>query len=144
LTIVEFGLGHGNITEEILRSISDHSTLYSFEVNKDFYEYVHEKLADQRLTIINIAAETFRQHVPEKVDYVISSIPFSFMSRKKIEALLSDVYSCLKDEGYFSQVLYSKRYIKNFRSVFEESKLVRPNRFSLEHIFHCEKIGHTK
>ena len=35
LVIVEFGMGHGNITQEILRRISKNSTLISFEINQD-------------------------------------------------------------------------------------------------------------
>lgn len=34
--IVEFGMGHGNITKEILKNISNNSKLYAFEVKKVF------------------------------------------------------------------------------------------------------------
>jgi phospholipid N-methyltransferase len=56
--IVEFGMGLGNITLEVLNTISPSSTLYAFEVNKDFCEIARKTLHDKRLGIINSGAET--------------------------------------------------------------------------------------
>ena len=35
VVVVEFGMGHGNITKEILNNISQNSILYAFEVKEE-------------------------------------------------------------------------------------------------------------
>src|SRR5680860_433194 len=82
-TIVEFGMGHGNITSEILRIMSSNSKLYTFEVNKSFCEYVRNTISDDRLIIINDSAENIKKHIKEDVDLIVSSIPLSLFSNEK-------------------------------------------------------------
>jgi phospholipid N-methyltransferase len=138
--IVEFGLGHGNITNEILRTISSTSRLYAFEVNKSFCDHVRNNIKDKRLIIINDDAQNLKQHVKENVSAVISSIPFSFLSNEKGFTILKNAYDLLDDNAYFSQVLYTKFNFIKFQQVFEECELTGNKNFITEYIYYCKKI----
>ncbi|MFH4966735.1 hypothetical protein V8G61_00910 [Gaetbulibacter sp. M240] len=137
---VEFGIGHGNITQEILNSISHTSKLYAFEVNKEFCEHVRETITDERLIVINDGAEQVKKYVKGPVSGVVSSIPFSFFSNEKAKIILENAYELLENESYFSQVLYTKFNFKKFQMVFDECKLTSNKKLLTEYIYHCKKI----
>ena len=61
--IVEYGMGHGNLTREILNKIAPTSKVYTFEVNEEFCEHVRKELKDDRLIIINDGAENMKLHI---------------------------------------------------------------------------------
>ncbi len=138
--IVEFGVGHGNITKEILKNISPSSKLYAFEINDSFCKYVNETIVDSRLIIINDSALNLRKHLNENIDAVISSIPLSFFSKEKGLSLLQNAHDSMQNHAYFSQVLYTKFNFKKFQRIFEECYTVSNKKNKIEHIFHCKKI----
>ncbi|MEL6718411.1 MAG: rRNA adenine N-6-methyltransferase family protein, partial [Bacteroidota bacterium] len=82
--IVELGMGHGNITREILNRIAPSSVLYAFEINESFCEYVQESILDERLRIINDGAEHIKKYIEKPIDGIIVSIPFSFLPKEKV------------------------------------------------------------
>ena len=137
--IVEFGMGHGNITREILKSMSETSILYAFEVNKNFCNYVKETIQDERLLIINDGAQNLKKYLNVNIDAVISSIPFSFFSKEKGLRILKDSYNLMYSGSYFSQVLYTKHNFKKFQQVFEECQINSHKNTITEHVFHCKK-----
>lgn len=137
--IVEYGMGLGNITMEILNTLSPSSTLYAFEVNKDFCEKAQKTINDKRLIIINSGAETMLDYVHEPVDGFISSIPFSFFSKEVSDQIIHSSYDLLKDNCYFSQVLLTKFNFKKFTKVFDECEMKRLGNIPVEFIYHCRK-----
>ncbi len=138
--IVEFGMGHGNITLEILKTISPSSRVYAFEVNEEFCEYVRTAIMDKRLIIINAGAETLKDYIHQPVDGFISSIPFSFFSKEVSDEIINSSYELLKDGAYFSQVLLTKFNFKKFVKVFDECVMKRLGNLPVEFIYHCRKI----
>lgn len=137
--IVEFGMGLGNITQEVLSTIHPTSTLYAFEVNKDFCEIARKEIDDRRLVIINAGAETLKQYLKEPVDGFISSIPFSFFSKEVSDQIIRDSYDLLNPGSYFSQVLLTKFNFKKFTKVFDECEMIRIRNLPVEFIYHCRK-----
>jgi phospholipid N-methyltransferase len=137
--IVEFGMGHGNITREILNKISSTSKVYSFEVNKSFCKQVENEILDNRLIIINDGAENIKKHIKENVDSVIGSIPFSFFSKEKAIGIIQDSYDKLVNNTYFSQVLYTKFNFKKFQQIFNKCYIKSIKHTPTEYIFHCKK-----
>jgi len=135
---VEFGLGHGNITQEILSKIDIHAKLYSFEVNKEFCEYVQKHIKDERLVIINDGAEALDKHIKTPIDGIVSSIPLTIFSVEKQDMIMQTIKKALQPNAYFSQIMYSKRlkkYLeKNFSSVVIESLVGIP----MEYVYHCK------
>lgn len=138
--IVEYGMGHGNITREILRKIAPDSRLYAFEVNEKFCRYVEEEIRDSRLFIINDSAEHVRKLVrEEQADAFIASIPFTFLSREVGEKIIRDSYALLAVNGYYSQVLYTKFNYKKFVKIFDECSITRIPNIPTEYVYHCRK-----
>ena len=138
--IVEYGMGHGNLTREILSRISPTSKVYTFEVKKEFCEHVRKEINDDRLIIVNDGAENMKNHVKEEVHAIIGSIPFSFFSKEKGLAILQDSYDQLVDEAYYSQVLYTKFNFKKFMEVFDDGEMKKMKiNFPPEYIYHCQK-----
>lgn len=137
--IVEFGMGHGNITREILNKIGPDSKLLTFEINRNFCNYVQGNIKDNRLKIINDSAVNFLKYLDDEVDNFISSIPFSFLSKENTSIILNDSYNSLRNNSYFSQVLYTKFNFKKFQNIFDESSIINLGNFPTEYIYHCKK-----
>ncbi len=137
--VVEVGMGHGNITQEILNTISPTSKLYAFEVNQDFCEHVRQTINDKRLTIINDGAENLVKHITGDIEGIISSLPFSFISKEKREMILRDSHESLVNEAYFSQVLLTKFKSKEFQKVFTDCQILTLKGFPTYYIYHCGK-----
>jgi phospholipid N-methyltransferase len=137
--VVEFGMGHGNITEVILRKLPADAKLYAFEVKEKFCDVVRANIKDPRLIIINDSAENMYLHVKEPVNNFVSSMPFSFFSKELTDQILSQSIDALAPGGTFSQVLYSKshkkKWLKHFNSITIERVLAVPVQF----VFHCIK-----
>jgi len=137
--LVEFGMGLGNITKEILERMPKDAKLYSFEVNQEFCEKVKESIQDERLIIINDGAENIKNYVEGEVDNFISSMPFTFFSKEKTELILGTSKELLKNGGFFSQILYSKIHTKKFAGIWENYDIVKTNNFPAGYIYHCSK-----
>lgn len=140
-TIVEFGMGHGNITREILNTISPTSKLYAFEVKKSFCKHVSESILDPRLIIVNDGAQNLKKHIKGNIDSVISSIPFSFFGKEKGLAIIQDAHDLLEYNSYYSQVLYTKFNFKKFQEIFEECYMTSNKNTIKEYIYHCKKLN---
>ncbi|OYX11873.1 MAG: hypothetical protein B7Z16_17075 [Algoriphagus sp. 32-45-6] len=137
--IVEFGTGHGNITREILNTMSDSSTLYSFEVNKEFCDHVRETIQDERLILVNDGAENLKKHVKTPINSVISSIPFTFFSKDKGLSIIQSAYDLLEEGCYYSQALYTKFNFKKFQKIFDHCTLITHKNLITEYIYYCKK-----
>jgi phospholipid N-methyltransferase len=139
--VVEFGMGHGNITRQILNKMSDDARLFSFEVNNKFCEHVRQNLKDDRLTIVNDSAENVKKYVDSNVIAIISSIPFSFLSKETSKKVLTDSYEILLEDCYLSQVLYTKFNFKKFEKIFDQCEMITYSHIPTEHIYHCLKTS---
>ncbi len=139
MIFVEFGLGHGNITREILSKIHPSSKLYSFEVNQDFCQYVKERITDARLHIVNESAAQLDNIVEGNVSGIVSSIPLTMIAKSVRIEILHTAYSALKKDTYFSQILYSKRLLKLFNHTFSDVEVVKNIGIPLEYVHHCRK-----
>jgi len=138
--VVEYGMGYGNITREILSRLAPDARLYAFEVNADFCKAVKDAIPDQRLVIVNDSAENLHKHVKEPVHGFVSSIPFTFIPKETGDRIIRDAYEKLASGGYFSQVLYSAFHFKRFERVFDEcSKKGLKGHIPKEYIYHCRK-----
>lgn len=144
VVVVEFGIGHGNITREILSTISLGSKLYAFEVVEEFCEHVKTEINDDRLVIINDGAENLKEYISEPIDAVVSSIPFSFFSEEKGRTIIQHSHDLLNNECSYSQVLLTKFNFKKFQAVFEACEIINLQGFPKEFIYHCCKKNKSK
>jgi len=139
IVVAEFGMGHGNITQEILNRLGPNSKLYSFEVNPEFCEVVRKNITDKRLIIVNKGAEELNTVISEDLDHIVSSIPFTIFSKDLRKQILDISYQKLKSQGTFSQVLYSKVMKKKFEMVFDQMEEKVISKIPPEFVYHWYK-----
>lgn len=115
--IVEFGPGTGCITAEILKRARKDCNVLCFEINEDMHNYLKNNLKDKRLTLVNDSAENIKKHVKklniEKVDYVVSGLPFSNLSDRKKCVIIKETKNTLRDNGKF--VIY--QFVSSIKKV---------------------------
>lgn len=137
IKVIEFGMGHGNMTRKILDVISKDSILYSFEINANFCEYVKENIKDDRLRIINGSALDFKKYILDEVDNFIISIPFTFLKDEEAKKLVQSCFGILKEKGFYSQVVYRENtLLKAIGNKHYEKKVVKS--IINEKIFHVQ------
>ncbi len=139
VNVVEYGMGHGNITKSILAHISDDSRLSSFEINPEFCNHVQGDIQDERLRIINASATDVLEYIKMPVDYIITSLPFSFFSKTVQKRLIHDSYELLKSGGWYSQLLYAVWAGRKLKPVFDTIEMRSFPNFPPEYVFHCLK-----
>ena len=136
--IVEFGGGHGNITQMILSKMHPDSVLYTYEIEDEFLPFLMQ-IQDKRLHVIHDSAERLLQKVkPQSVDVVISSLPLTMIPKKVGFQILAKAKEALKPKGSYHQFLYTfqkGRFEKHFSKI-----KVRPVlNFPIAFIYHCQK-----
>lgn len=104
--IVEYGPGNGVFSEFMLERMTDDSTLLLVESNPDFVETLAELTADDpRALVVEDRAEhivdILEAHGIDKVDCVVSGIPFSFLGEATKHELLTRTRNVLSDDGKF-------------------------------------------
>lgn len=136
--IVEYGAGHGNVTQRILDKMHPDSKLYAFEINNDFCKTL-SLIKDDRLIIINGSAEKIEDHIKEPVDCIISTLPFSLIPKNKLTEILENSYEKLKKNGSMSQILYSTFHLNKYRRFFGQVSFASIFGIPIEFVYHCEK-----
>lgn len=108
--IVEFGVGTGCVTRNILRRMRPDARLISLEINPTFIKE-GRRIQDPRLTLREACATTLPQVLDEEgvdaVDAVVSSLPLSIMDHDVVEHILDVARDSLAPRGKFLQYQYS-------------------------------------
>ena len=106
--IVEYGPGTGAFTIPLLGNMPENSKLVAIERNPSFCRYLKKHIQDPRLLVFHDSAENILDILKScngskdlHADYIISGIPFSFLSRKTKTEVLENSYSALKKGGKF-------------------------------------------
>lgn len=109
--VVEFGPGTGPITGRILEELAADGTLYSFEINPKFVDYLERHYRDSRLRVMEMGAERLPEVLAKEghqsTDAVVSSLPLSFFPADLRDAVLSSAAQSLKSGGVFTQFQYA-------------------------------------
>ncbi|MBI2629186.1 methyltransferase domain-containing protein [Candidatus Pacearchaeota archaeon] len=118
--IVEYGPGTGVFTKYLLEKMNQDSKIIIIETNKEFVENLN-KINDPRLIVVYDSAENVQDILKvnnlSKVDYIISGVPFSFMSEDDVTELIKRSRDILnEDGGFFVYQVSSKieKYLKDF------------------------------
>ncbi|SEF48863.1 Phospholipid N-methyltransferase [Algoriphagus boritolerans DSM 17298 = JCM 18970] len=117
--IVELGGGDGSITQGIIERLSPDSELLVFEINRSFCDAMKKQFPMPNVRIICDSAENLDQYLKgRKVDYVLSSLPFSLISKEATDQILNHTKNSLKEKGKFIQICYSYLLKKLFGKYF--------------------------
>jgi phospholipid N-methyltransferase len=124
--IVEFGPGIGTITTELLSRMPEDALLIVFEINKEFCMKLRE-INDRRIVIISDTAENLESYLSdyniEKVDYIVSSLPFTMIPNKVVRNILKIAKSVIKPTGAFIQYQYSLNCYNRLKNTFKKVDL---------------------
>ncbi|EAZ82856.1 class I SAM-dependent methyltransferase [Algoriphagus machipongonensis] len=120
--VVELGGGDGSITKGIVDKLAPDAKLLVFEISESFCKAMEKKFSQDNVQIINDSAENIHKYLDgEKVDYIFSSLPFSFIAPDIQDEILKQSKISLGQTGFFIQICYSyllrKLFKKHFSSV---------------------------
>lgn len=105
---VEFGPGGGVFTRYILSRLKPSAQLFAFELNPSFCKYLRENIIDSRFTLIEQSADTIistlQSYGVDKVDFVLSGIPFSLFDDSLRRSITRNTLSLIRPGGRF--ILY--------------------------------------
>ena len=124
--IVEYGPGTGTITLELLKRMPEDSILLAFEINREFCDKLAE-INDPRIKIISDSAEHLAEYLIqnkiEKVDYIVSSLPFAMIPNSIVKNILSVTKKVLGTTGTYIQYQYSLNALRKLKSTFKNVDL---------------------
>jgi phospholipid N-methyltransferase len=140
--LVEYGPGVGTITREVLKRMRPDAILLVIETNGEFVEYLSGNLRDPRLYVVHGSAAQVRRILAEHglapADYIISGIPYSFMSDSLRREILAESRHALKAGGSMLVFQFTCTVLPYLQSCFSSVRQgfqlfnILPAR-----IFHC-------
>jgi phospholipid N-methyltransferase len=119
--VVELGGGDGSITQGIIDRLSPDAELMVFEINRSFCDAMEKQFPMANVQIICDSAENLELYLKgRKVDYVLSSLPFSLISKEATDQILYHTKNSLNEKGKFIQICYSYLLKKLFGKYFSK------------------------
>lgn len=120
--VAEIGAGTGAYTGEILERLNPEARFLAFEIDPDLAEVLSGRFEDPRLRTINDSAENIEEYLDgEKVDVIVSAVPFTSLPEKARDSVLGAVAQAMAPEGVMVQIQYStvlqKDLTRRFASV---------------------------
>lgn len=121
--IVEYGPGTGVFTEKILNKKKDSTIFIAIEYNTDFYKILKEKFKDEtNFILINDSAENLKEYLKkyniDKVDYIVSGLPFASLPDSMSKRILAITKEILKGKSEFITFQYSLFKMRLFKNYF--------------------------
>ncbi|AEA33169.1 class I SAM-dependent methyltransferase [Hippea maritima] len=133
--VFEFGCGSGAITKSIISNIKKDAMLVAFDINKNFTEIVKRKYPE--VIVINDSVENVEKHMKQhsinKIDIIISSLPWAVFSLSTQSKLLNLIHRILRPNGIFITYSYLHTFIfpsqSRFRSILHKQfRVVRTSK----------------
>ena len=125
-TIVECGPGDGVMTKELLERLPSDGTLLAIEANKDFVAMLGN-IHDSRLAVVDGRVQDIMSHVSSHhvgpADFMVASIPFSFLRPSERMQVVQDAYNILKPNGVFIIFNYSPLMYRTMKKVFGNTNI---------------------
>ncbi len=123
--ILEFGVGDGVITEEILRKVNPNCKVIAIEINENLFEFSRDKFSEHtNLELVLGSAFDFDKILKDKgikkVDYIVSSLPLSLFKQEEIDVLFEKIPEYLSKEGSYVQYQYSLGKYAYLKKVFDK------------------------
>lgn len=142
--IIEYGPGNGVLTLELLKHLSPNGKLLAIEINPEFLKILR-KIPDSRLTVIDGKIQDISKNINNynfnQVDLVVSSIPFSWLSKIEQDEVVSATEKVLSGDGMFIIFhQYSNTMARPLKKFFKEVK----THFEPRNFFPCFIISATK
>lgn len=106
--VVELGAGTGVYTEEVLKRLRPDARFLAVEIDPDLVSVLSGRFDDPRLRIIQGSAESVEEHLEgEKVDVIVSGIPFTSLPVPVKKNIFKEITRILAPEGVLVAIQYS-------------------------------------
>ncbi|MBI3633610.1 MAG: methyltransferase domain-containing protein [Candidatus Vogelbacteria bacterium] len=115
--IVEYGPGDGVVIKPLLKILSKDAKIVGIEPNQNFFQKL-KKIGDKRFEAINGYAGKTENKI-HRADIVISSIPFTLMSKKEREEIIKFTHQALRPGGKFIVYQYSTLVLSILKKYFK-------------------------
>lgn len=125
--IVEYGPGTGVFTAEVLKRKKTDTVFIAIEYNTEFYEILKKRFEnEENFILINGSAENLKDFLEEynieKVDYIISGLPFASLPADMSHRILKVTQDILKDGGKFITFQYTLLKMDLFNTYLSDIK----------------------
>lgn len=123
--IVEYGPGTGAFTQRLLDRVGDETLVILLEINTTFYNKLKDTYGHkQNVIILNEGAENIAKILKgyniQKVDYILSGLPFASLPKDVSDGILTKTYEVLEHGGQFITFQYSLVKRKLFDRFFDK------------------------
>lgn len=130
--IVEYGPGTGVITDKLVEGKRRDTMLLLLEYNKEFCKQLEERYNGyDNIILINDSAENIDKYLQHyninKVDYVVSGLPFASLPKNVSNKILRKTRSILKKDGMFITFQYTllkKEFIAGYFKKIDLERVV--------------------
>lgn len=127
--IAELGPGTGVFTRQIVRRMPPEARLFVVEVDAGFVARLRQQINDPRVVIIHGSAADLQEHLAahgiEKLDCVISGLPFASLPGEVTHAILGAVRASLLPNGRFVTYQYTPLKLDVLREYFASTVVAR-------------------
>jgi phospholipid N-methyltransferase len=119
--IVEYGAGDGILSKALLKRLPEGGRITAVELNRHLYVELR-RMRDPRFRAIQGDAIALSRHPDSfqlpRIDAVVSSIPFSFLSGAQKEELVRNTHAALAPGGIFVVYQYTPLLIPLLKKCF--------------------------
>lgn len=131
--IVECGAGTGVFTAELIKRKRKETSLVVIELNTTLYRILKNKFGNiENVYILNDDAQNLKSILKdlniEKVDHVVSGLPFTSLPKEIGQTILNEVKKCLSNKGFFTTFQYSLVKKNFFENCFKIDSIVKENK----------------
>ena len=142
-TVVEFGVGTGVYTEQIIERLGPDATFLAFEVDSKLASAVSQRLQDPRLRVVNDSAENVEAYLgDEKADVVVSSLPFTTFPAPLRENIMRLSRHILAPGGVMLVLQYSPKALPHLKNRFSQIQWrISPLNVPPAFLYACEEPG---
>ena len=117
---VEYGPGVGTFCQPVLDRMGPDATLIAIDTNRDFIDYLGERIADPRFVPVHGSAADVRQIIAdnghEHADYILSGLPFSTLPPGLGPKIAAETHAALRTGGAFLVYQFSPK-VRDFMAM---------------------------
>jgi phospholipid N-methyltransferase len=144
-TIVEFGVGTGVYTRQIIERLGPDATFLAFEIDSKLAAAASRGIRDPRVSVINGSAENAEAYLDGKeVDVLVSSLPFTTFPAPLRERVMEVSRRILSPAGVMLVLQYSPRVLPLLQSRFSHiRRRISPLNVPPAFLYACEQSGES-
>ncbi len=137
--VAEIGAGTGAYTGEILKQLHPEARFLAFEIDPDLAAVLSESFDDPRLETINDSAANIEEYLDgDKVDVIVSGLPFTSLPQPVKRNIFGEMERVLGPDGVMVAIQYSTMAQRDFERHFASvRRRVSPVNVPPAFLFRC-------